>query len=84
MSSSGFTIQSSVSDPNLQLRQDNDTFLMESFFIIEFGLGRVTPPQMLLLVSKVTTLSDIATGNGKQNYKICMASGPGYHATHPP
>jgi hypothetical protein len=32
MSSSKFTIQSSALDPNLRLRRDNDTSLMESFY----------------------------------------------------
>jgi hypothetical protein len=66
MSSSGFTIQSSALDPSLKLRRGNDSFLMELFLSSNLGSDALRRLNRCRLFLKVTTLSDITTGDGNK------------------
>jgi hypothetical protein len=66
MLSSGFTIQPSASDPSLTLRQDNDSFLMESVLSSNFGSDVLRRLSRCRLFLKVTTPSDITMGDGNK------------------
>ena len=64
MLSSGFTIQSSASDPQLQLRRVNDILLLESFLASNLGSDTLCCLNRCRIFLQVSTLSDITTGNG--------------------